>query len=151
MKNSLKWMLLAVAMVTLGCSDSRGYRLLEGGRVDLMNEEALVFVNYWAVWCAPCIIEMPELYEFSQTHAGQVRVLGVNFDGPDAETLRQDADTLGVQIELLLQDPQIDLGYARPEVLPTTLIVRQGQVLETLVGPQTMQSLEERLDQWMSN
>jgi len=94
---------------------------------------------------------MPELYEFSEEHATQVRVLGVNYDGPDAETLRRDADTLGVQIELLVEDPQFDLGYARPEVLPTTVILRQGELLETLVGPQTIQSLEERLDWWTNN
>lgn len=141
---------LAVLLLS-GCSDPQGYSLLEGGRVNLLTEDALVFVNYWAVWCGPCIVEMPELYEFSEAHAGSVRVLGVNYDGPDADTLRQDAETLGVQIELLIEDPQVDLGYPRPEVLPTTMILRQGELLETLVGPQTIQSLEERLDWWTNN
>jgi thiol-disulfide isomerase/thioredoxin len=140
-----------VVLLLGGCSEPQGYALLDGGRIDLLTEDSLVFVNYWAVWCAPCIVEMPELYEFSEEHATQVRVLGVNYDGPDAETLRRDADTLGVQIELLVEDPQFDLGYARPEVLPTTVILRQGELLETLVGPQTIQSLEERLDWWTNN
>jgi hypothetical protein len=75
----------------------------------------------------------------------------VNYDGPDAERLREDAELLNVQIELLLDDPQEQLGYERPEVLPTTVLVRHGEVLEILVGPQTLESLEERLHWWMNN
>lgn len=151
MMNRVKLLGCLFVLILAGCSDSQGYRLLDGGRVNLQTEESLVFVNYWAVWCAPCIVEMPELYEFSTEQADRARVLGVNFDGPDAETLRQDAETLGVQIDLLIDDPQIDLGYPRPEVLPTTLILRQGEVLETLIGPQTLESLEERLTWWTNN
>jgi thiol-disulfide isomerase/thioredoxin len=135
----------------LGCSDSGGLRLLDGGKVDIQRQEPLLFVNYWAVWCAPCLIEMPELHKFAQDHQGQVRVLGVNYDNPDAETLRADAERLNVQIELLLDDPQPLLNYERPEVLPTTFVLRGGEVLETLVGPQTLDSLEERLAWWTNN
>lgn len=140
-----------VLFLLAGCTDSQGLRLLDGGRLNLQAEESLVFVNYWAVWCAPCIVEMPELFAFAEAHSGDVRVLGVNFDGPEASVLREDAETLGVEIELLIDDPQIQIGYPRPEVLPTTLILRRGELLETLIGPQTEETLEERLDWWTNN
>ena len=144
-------LLLGLVVLALGCTDAGTLRLLDGGRLDLETERSLVFVNYWAAWCAPCIVEMPELLEFSRAYPERVRVLGVNYDNPDPDRLREDAALLDVQIELLLDDPQPRLGYSRPDVLPTTLIIRHGQVLETLVGPQTLESLEERLNWWTNN
>lgn len=130
------------------CSAGDGPRLLDGGRLDLQDPSQLIFLNYWAVWCGPCIAEMPELATFAAAHAGQVRVLGVNYDAPPPEQLRQDAEVLRVRIELLIDDPRPQLGYARPDILPTTVLVRGGEVLEILIGPQTLDSLEERLAWW---
>jgi thiol-disulfide isomerase/thioredoxin len=124
---------------------------LSGKHVDLAKESGWIFINYWAVWCAPCIAEMPELATFASLHSKDVRVYGVNFDKPDREELRANAEALNVEIELLLEDPQIEFNYARPEVLPTTIILYQGAAIETLVGPQTIESLEERLQWWMNN
>ena len=43
-------------------------------------------------------------------------------------------------------DPSAALGVELPEVLPTTLIFDpQGVLLATLVGPQTIQSLQASL------
>lgn len=138
-------------LLLLGCSEAGSPRLLEGGRLNLQTEEQLLIINYWAAWCAPCIAEMPELHAFATAYPDRARVLGVNYDNLEAERLHEDAELLNVQIELLLDDPQPQLGYARPEVLPTTLLVRGGVVLETLVGPQTLESLEERLQWWTTN
>ena len=42
--------------------------------------ESLV-VNFWASWCAPCIVEMPALNALSQAFSGQgLRVLAINTD-----------------------------------------------------------------------
>ena len=58
------------------------------------------------------------------------------------EALRAQADELGITFTLLKQDPGPDLGIERPRVLPTTLLVNPtGEVTDTLVGPQTRETL----------
>ncbi len=102
-------------------------------------------INYWAQWCKPCIKEIPELNEFNETHP-DVQVLGVNYDGLLGEELAAQEEALGIEFPTLLQDPGAALGVPRPVVLPTTLIVdSSGKVLETLLGPQTLESLESAL------
>ena len=100
-----------------------------------------VVINYWAQWCKPCIEEIPQLNSLDQKY-DTVTVLGVNYDGATGEDLAQQRQQLGVTFASLEQDPAEQLGESRPVVLPTTFIVNpQGDLVETLVGPQTLESL----------
>ena len=97
-------------------------------------------VNYWAIWCAPCREEIPELNALHQD--SPLTVFAVNYDGQQGETLTQQAAELGIRFELLEQDPGSDLGIERPRVLPTTLLIDpEGVVTDILVGPQTKENL----------
>jgi thiol-disulfide isomerase/thioredoxin len=99
-----------------------------------------VVINYWAIWCKPCVQEIPELNALAELP--QVTVLGVNYDGISGEELDQQLQKLGVAFPTLAKDPAAQLGIARPVVLPTSLVLDpQGQLHDTLVGPQTLDTL----------
>jgi len=99
-----------------------------------------VVINYWAVWCKPCAQEVPELNALDELPG--VTVLGVNFDGASGAELAQQLQQLAIRFPTLDADPAAQLGLARPSVLPTTLVLDpSGKLRETLVGPQTLQSL----------
>jgi thiol-disulfide isomerase/thioredoxin len=104
-----------------------------------------VLVNYWARWCKPCIEEIPELNQLDASRE-DVTVLGVNFDGVQGEELAQQESELGVAFTTLAKDPAADIGVPRPVVLPTTLVLNPaGEVVATLLGPQTLESLSEAI------
>ena len=97
-------------------------------------------INYWAIWCAPCREEIPELNALDDRT--DLMVFAVNYDGQNGEALQSQAAEMGITFTLLEQDPAAALGVERPRVLPTTLLVNpQGAVTDTLVGPQTQESL----------
>ena len=97
-------------------------------------------VNYWAIWCKPCREEIPELNQLNQID--NVVVLGVNFDRKMGEALVSDAAELGIEFTII-DDPAPQLDITRPSVLPTTLILSpNGDLVATLVGPQTAESIE---------
>ena len=101
-------------------------------------------INYWAIWCAPCREEIPELNALNDST--ELMVFAVNYDGQNGEALQSQAAEMGITFTLLEQDPGAALGIERPRVLPTTLLVNpEGAVTDTLVGPQTQESL---LDVW---
>ena len=108
-----------------------------------------VVINYWAIWCKPCIQEIPELNALAELP--QVTVLGVNYDGISGEELDQQLQKLGVAFPTLATDPAAQLGAARPVVLPTSLVLDpQGQLRDTLVGPQTLETLATATGQTLS-
>ena len=133
-------LLILPVFLLVACSKP-SFELASGGKADIVGESRVVFVNYWAVWCGPCIAEMPELAHFNDIYSDRAIVYAVNFDNPPLDQLRADMQALGVDIPALAVDPQIALGYERPQVLPTTYVLHLGQVKEVLVGPQTQESL----------
>lgn len=106
-----------------------------------------VVINYWAQWCKPCIEEIPQLNALDEQY-DQVTVLGVNYDGASGGELERQRKQLGVTFASLEADPAVPLGTSRPVVLPTTLIVNpDGELLATLHGPQTLESLAQATSQ----
>lgn len=126
--------LICVALCTLwllGCSEQNA-ALPDTGQWRI--------VNYWAIWCVPCRQEIPELNAIDRDT--DLAVFAVNYDGQRGAALRAQADDLGIAFTLLEQDPGPGLGIERPRVLPTTLLVSpNGEVTDTLVGPQTRETL----------
>lgn len=136
MKNSLA-LLLCIALCACGADPSSAPTQLQLEKL----QGQWVVINYWAKWCKPCIVEIPELNQLDREFE-QVTVLGVNYDGTSGEELQQELTELGVTFPTLATDPAAQLGVPRPQVLPTTLIIDPtGKLSETLLGPQTLETL----------
>ena len=98
-------------------------------------------VNYWAIWCAPCKHEIPELQALHDDYEN-VAVFGVNFDQPELDVMSEQAKLMNIGFPTYRRDPSSDFGIKTPEVLPTTIVFSPNrEMLATLVGPQTKESL----------
>tara|TARA_B100001093_G_scaffold259608_1_gene248157 strand:- start:159 stop:602 length:444 start_codon:yes stop_codon:yes gene_type:complete len=139
---------ILLAMVLLaGCQQEVSYPLHGGGAVTMENTDGRwLIINYWAVWCAPCRKEIPELNEFAETYADQIRLVGVNYDGVTGPELSAQMARLDVQFSTLLEDPRALWSLAATDVLPETLIIDEhGDLRHRLVGPQTLETLRQLL------
>lgn len=105
----------------------------------------VVAVNFWATWCAPCRLEMPDLQSRAEQFPDRLVVLGVNF-AETAEEVAAFREEVGVDFPLLL-DPEADvqrlyrvLGY------PTTFFVdEQGTIRFQHIGLMSGGQLDEYL------
>lgn len=84
-----------------------------------------VILNFWATWCAPCRLEMPELQraqtEFDTIENGPI-VLAIN-QGDSAEQVSEFFDEVGLTLPAVL-DTEIAVGKTYGAFfLPTTVIV----------------------------
>ena len=96
-------------------------------------------INYWAEWCGPSRVEIPELNALEKQLQGQsVGVFGVNFDGLQGKELSDAATALGITFTVLAQDPADVFELPRSEALPVTYILdEKGKVQAQLMGEQT--------------
>jgi thiol-disulfide isomerase/thioredoxin len=132
-----------VSLILVGCSGDTGYKLIDGSSHSFNNDEGkYTLVNYWAEWCQPCRVEVPELNELAAEHADQLTILAVNFDGQHGPELLEQLQKIDIQFPSLALDPRAKWGLERPKVLPETLIINSdGELVKRLIGPQTLESL----------
>lgn len=136
--------MVCLALAACGEPDYRTLHHGSGDFADLRGKHVLI--NYWAAWCKPCLEEIPELNAFAASYGDKVVVLGVNYDRLDEATLRQQAESFAIGFPVLLTDPAARLGYPRPTVLPTTLVLApDGTVQTALMGAQSGASLAAAL------
>ena len=136
---------LTFSILIFLCACSKpDYELFEGpkgNKSDFLGK--WLVVNYWADWCPPCIKEMPELESFYKQNNSKALVLAYNFDRLEGEELRDQIERFKVNIPSILNDPGLLFGWENPPSLPATYIINpEGKLVETLIGPQTRDSLE---------
>ena len=105
---------------------------LEGKEVDLTKFEGkIIFVNFWATWCRPCIQEMPSIA------ALQTQLAGKNIEFFFASDEEVD------KIQKFMESRKMKLNFVRVEnpeslglqALPTTFIFDgEGNMVYSEVG-----------------
>ncbi len=145
--NFLILLLGIIVLSACGKAEPASYPLLGGSSVSLTELRGkIVLINYWAEWCRPCRIEIPELNDFARKYPDQVRVLSVNFDGISGDLLLKQVAALGIEFDTLLKDPRDFITVSSSGGLPETIVLdRNGNVQQVLLGPQNSQDLEALL------
>ena len=134
-------LIITIALLFAGCDTAHSPQETTRTSIAALKGQWVV-INYWARWCKPCVKEIPELNKLDQRHT-DITVLGVNYDGATGDDLTSQLAEFGVEFASLETDPAAQLGIPRPVVLPTTIVIGpDGHVAATLVGPQTLESLE---------
>jgi thioredoxin 2 len=81
-----------------------------------------VVVDLWAPWCGPCRFVGPILEQLAREHAGKLKVVKVNVDENPSLSRRFDARSI-----------------------PTLVVLKDGKVVERIVGAMPKPQLESRL------
>ena len=140
----IRTLIFFVLMIALGCSTSKKEEQssvdlskvkltdLNGQPVSLSDAEGkVVFLNFWATWCRPCLEEMPSIMRFREQLSGKDIVF---YFASDEESER---------IEGFLENREFEGNFVRVEnpealgiqALPTTFIYDQtGKLVYSEIG-----------------
>ena len=109
---------------------------LEGNEFSLRNfENKVLFINYWATWCNPCLAEMPNMAELYNQYKENDNIVFLYLSKEDTDTIIDyipKDDSLG-QLPIYKVVTDDDLFSTRG--IPTTFIVnRNGEIVIKDVG-----------------
>ena len=95
-------------------------------------------VNFWATWCVPCSVEMPELSRLQdKLAAAGVDLIGVSLDFRQWDAALFYLEERSIRYKnVLLDEKDIEKIYSSPQLtVPLTLLVdEEGRVLEAHSG-----------------
>ncbi|MBR5404124.1 MAG: thioredoxin [Bacteroidales bacterium] len=89
---------------------------------ELLQDEKLVIVDFWATWCGPCRMLSPILDQVEEEMPDQITVVKVNVD---------DADEIAAQYRIMS--------------IPTLLFVKNGEIVDKTVGAMPKPALLEKI------
>ena len=98
----------------------------------------IIVANFWATWCVPCRVEMPDLEKLARLVANEnIKVITISIDRKGFEVIDPFLNDIGVEeLEVYLdQSNRLSLEVGAIG-LPTTLIIGpSGKMVARLVGP----------------
>lgn len=95
----------------------------------------VVFLNFWAIWCPPCIAEMPSIQVLSEKFKedDEVAILTVEIEGKQ-ERVNQFLIRKNLNIPVYFPNSSIPSELFKGD-LPTTIILdKEGNIAHTTIG-----------------
>jgi peroxiredoxin len=100
-------------------------------------EKGPVLIDFWATWCKPCLVSLPEIQTIHERYAGDgLTVIGVSIDGPrNFPKVRPFARRLGLKYAIVLdEDGSLQRKY-RIQAVPTAILIgTDGKIARVLQG-----------------
>jgi peroxiredoxin len=106
----------------------------------------VVIVNFWATWCGPCKLEIPEFVRaYAANKDKGFAILGVSIDDTAAQ-LKAFAAEYKVNYPLLLNDEKFETAYGPIYGVPVSIIIgRDGSICRRHMGELKKDILEREL------
>jgi cytochrome c biogenesis protein CcmG/thiol:disulfide interchange protein DsbE len=134
--------------VLLNGPEGEGGAGTAGGTVSATANGRFTLVNFFAVWCVPCVREHPELVSFSRRHAaaGDARVVSVVYDDEADNVVRFFEENGGEWPVVGDDDGRIALDWGVAGIPESYLVAPDGTVVSKITGGVSADGLDALLD-----
>jgi len=107
-------------------------KTIHGKKVQVTKSDKLIFVNFWATWCRPCIEEMPSIFRLRDKVGDKVDFFLLSYEEP--ERINTFEMKLNTKLPLYSYDERELPERLQSAVLPYTVVMYQGKVLFEKTG-----------------
>jgi thiol-disulfide isomerase/thioredoxin len=102
-----------------------------------------VLVNFWATWCPPCNVEIPDLIALTKGNPKNLVVLGIAMEYQDPDKVITFAQSKGINYPIVLGDDKIAAQIGKIDGLPTTYLYNpKGKLVAYNLGALTREAVE---------
>jgi len=109
---------------------------IDGNTVNLAAARGkVVLLNFWATWCGPCRMEVPDLVELQRKYQDRLQVIGLVIDDADEEAIRRFAKRYSINYPVAMATDDMRIQFGGVPALPTSFIIdAQGRVVQKHIG-----------------
>jgi len=108
----------------------------------------VVMLNFWATWCVPCQVEMPDLVKWQkENRARGLEIIGVTFPPESRSKVIRMTRRFKLNYRVLFGTPSVTELYGVGDVLPTTIIIdRNGKIRGRILGIVAAEEFKETVE-----
>ena len=108
----------------------------------------VVLLDFWATWCGPCQMEMPELIALQKRYAARgFTVVGLSTDEQGMDVVRPFAKQAGLNYPVLLAPDGVQAAFGGVEAIPASFLIdRDGKVVHATVGLVKQEDLAPQIE-----
>ncbi len=118
------------------------FKNLNGDTLNITDFQGrVVLLNFWASWCAPCLVELPQFYELAAQNSDDMTVIlmSVDFDRKNIDKILQKLKLSGQTPDnlILAWDPnkKVSKDIFGTIVYPETILInRNGRMVHKVTG-----------------
>jgi thiol-disulfide isomerase/thioredoxin len=106
----------------------------------------VVLVNFWATWCPPCRVEIPELLELKKEYKDRLEIVGISEDDDPPEKVMKFAQLKRMNYPIVMATPELIEAYGGVPALPTSFLIdTQGRVVQKHSGLYPIEAYEQEI------
>lgn len=95
----------------------------------------VVLINFWATWCPPCRMEIPQLIELADRYKDRLLVIGISMDDSPPEEVKLFAKEAGINYPIVMAGREMISEFGGVPGLPTSYILNSdSRVVQKHVG-----------------
>lgn len=146
---------ICISLILAGCSSFSSTKEATPFVLNDLNDNTIslndyqgeiIFLNFWASWCEPCVQEMPDLEKIYREYKDQGLIFLTVNSGEEKDTVRQFMDANGYTFPVLL-DTKLEVSriYRTTSIPVSFFINREGNIASKKVGLITEEEFKENI------
>jgi len=113
----------------------------------IKNKDNTLIVSFMAVWCGPCIDELPALNNLYKKYKGQgLKLIGISIDLEGAAAMQPVINKLKIEFPVYWYGEKAVQKFELMAI-PLLLFIKQGEIVERIPGRRPEEFLDKKIQE----
>ncbi len=95
----------------------------------------VAIINFWATWCGPCKMEIPDLIALQKKYEGKLEIVGMSVDEAPQKTVQEFVSDHQMNYDIAMAGDKVQSNFGGIFGIPTSFVVdQQGRIVQKHIG-----------------
>lgn len=169
MLKSINFLLFLILIVNISFTMSKNskkiskddsiYKSYDFSEIDIFGKEKIslskykgkvILLNFWATWCPPCRMEIPDFVELYKNYSNKLIIIGISLDESGVENVKKFYEYFKMNYPVIMGTRDIVIKFGGITAIPTSFIIdKNGEIVKKLIGFRNKDQILEEIKNYL--